>query len=630
MRDEDDQPPAAPKSRARAPIDEDEDDEAGAQPSSAIVVSARALDDARSRIDAGLGATVYTLTNETIENRPGGETGTLAAILAQAPGVVPGAGGLTVRGSVATQIRINNVIVPAVMTDPADHISARFAQTTRLLTGTLSAQFGFAPAGVISVTTKNGLYQHGGEAEAFGGTDGMLEPAIEWASSAGRASLFGSANFEHVRASVADAAGQSYVDRRDELEGLGFVDHLIGDKDRLSFLIGGSSTHQRFGPSFLPAGTEHNNNGYGAATFQHSSGGLTVQASVFAGESSVRTRVAEQHATFGTQVDASAEVGAAHVMRFGLLASYDTVTEVGLARLPASRARIPVALYAQDEWKITDALTFDLGVRTDWLTGIDSAVKVQPRASLVWETQSGFTAHAGYARYASASSLDAGYAAASLPVERDDYLDIGAQHRFGGFTIGVDGYTRNVRNYLAEHSAIGWATLVAFEFRSARLRGLELSTTFASRGTTVWANAALSSARGRTLVDTARLFASATLAAASRTTVPLGSDRPFTFSGGVTQRFDRVSLSSDVQLSSGAPWTSEAANPNGARHSNYAVFALAAIYHARLPGKRTDLRIDATDLTNVHAVTNDARSLEGGWTQRVQGRAVSAGIEMGF
>src|SRR5438874_760142 len=141
----------------------DEDEEDRVQPNSAITVTARRLDAARTSIDQGLGATVYELHNETVENRPGGETGSVAAILTQTAGVTLSSSALTIRGSNAIEVRINDVIIPEAISDPADRLSARLAESTRLITGTLPAQFGFAPGGVIAVTTKNGLYQHGGQ-----------------------------------------------------------------------------------------------------------------------------------------------------------------------------------------------------------------------------------------------------------------------------------------------------------------------------------------------------------------------------------------------------------------------------------------------------------------------------------
>src|SRR4051812_7478830 len=103
----DDETPKPKAASAEQRRDDDDDDEERAQPDTPIVVTARRLDAARTRIDAALGASVYSLENETIENRPGGETGSIAAILAQAPGTGIEAGGLTIRGSRAVQVRIN-------------------------------------------------------------------------------------------------------------------------------------------------------------------------------------------------------------------------------------------------------------------------------------------------------------------------------------------------------------------------------------------------------------------------------------------------------------------------------------------------------------------------------------------
>jgi hypothetical protein len=637
--DDDDRPASvtdsAPNARDADTKDdtEDDDDEGQAQPLTEIVVLARSLDAARTQIDAGLGSSIYALSNETIENRPGGETGSIASILSQAPGVTSSAEGLTVRGSAANQIRVNNVIIPETVNDPADHISSRFADTSRLLTGTLPAQFGFAPAGVISVTTKNGLYQHGGEAELFGGTDGSWEPALEWAGSAGGTSMFGSGNYEHGRTTVADAAGRTARDNRDEFEGLGFADHVIGEHDRVSLLLGGTDQKEHMGATSLPAGVEHAQAGYGVATYQHSGDGFTVQASAFGGASSDEARFGvpshERRSTYGTQIDASAEVGKAHVFRFGLLGGRSTMRALETNGSRTRAARTTLALYGQDEWKITTTLTLNPGVRAEWLRGVRAAVTFEPRASLVWQTDGGFSAHAGYARFAAAPALGEEPAGAPLADERDDYLDLGIQQRLGPVTLGLDAYERWARNYLAEHRTVGSATPSAFAFRDARFHGVEFSATYARRGTSAWANLALAGAKGRSIVGAAGLFTPTTLAASAKW-VPLASERPFTLSTGLTQRLGKLSLSSDLQVSSGAVWTGTGADPNGERHSSYAVWSLAAVYRTKLIGPRTDFRLDATDLTNVRPVASDATALEGGWTRRIEGRAVSLGIEQAF
>src|SRR5205085_1519959 len=186
-------------------------------------------------------------------------------ILTRVPGVALSGSSPTIRGSRAVQVRINDVILPEAISDPGDHLSARLAQTTRLITGTLPAQFGFAPAGVISVTTKNGLYQHGGQAELFASTDGMLEPAVEWAGSVQETSLFASGSLERHDSIVADAAGTTARDGSREVEGLGFTDHVIDENNRVSLVFGGSRERHHIGRTSIGPGAERSSDGYAVA-----------------------------------------------------------------------------------------------------------------------------------------------------------------------------------------------------------------------------------------------------------------------------------------------------------------------------------------------------------------------------
>jgi hypothetical protein len=633
-KDDDEPKPVSTGTPPSQPKADDDDEEARAQPNSAIVVTARKLDAARTQIDAALGSSVYSLTNDTIEDRPGGETGTIAEILSQAPGVTQSAQGLTIRSSAATQVRINNVIIPEAVSDPADQLSARLAETTRLITGTLPAQYGFAPAGVISVATKNGLYQHGGQAELFAGTGGMIEPAVEWAGSIGTTSLFASADVEHDHAKLADEQGISARDSRTKVGGLGFADHVIDADDRISLVFGGSREHHSIGPTAIGPGTELNSNGYAVGTFQHSDNGFALQASLFAGGASDESRFSvsthEHRSSFGTQIDGSDAIGNAHTLRFGLLATRSTARELAFGSERSLESRTSVAGYAQDEWKFGRSLTFNPGARLEWLRGLGSGATLEPRASFVWQSDAGLTGHVGYARYASAPPLGEQPAGTSLRDEKDDYLDAGIQQKLDGLTVGADAYWRSAHGYLGERSIHGSAAPTAFAFRRARIAGLELSATYAHRATTAWANLSIASAKAKGILGGESLFAPAAIAAASSRYVPLGGDRPVTFSSGIGQRFGRVSLTGDLLISSGSIRTLDIADPNGSRHSAYASLGLAAVYHTKIAGQPTDLRLDLTNLTNVRYATNDASALEGGWTQFAPRRAISIGIEQGF
>ena len=56
-------------------------------------------------------------------------------------------------------------------------------------------------------------------------------------------------------------------------------------------------------------------------------------------------------------------------------------------------------VYAQDEWKITDKLTMNAGLRFDQMWQFVNANQLSPRASLTYKPFEGTTFHAGYARY---------------------------------------------------------------------------------------------------------------------------------------------------------------------------------------------------------------------------------------
>ncbi|HWJ39427.1 MAG TPA: TonB-dependent receptor, partial [Sphingomicrobium sp.] len=319
-----------------------------------------------------------------------------------------------------------------------------------------------------------------------------------------------------------------------------------------------------------------------------------------------------------------------NTLRFGLLVTRATARELDLLGDRTFNARTSVALYAQDEWKLGQSLTLNPGLRLEWLGGFQSSARVEPRASLVWQSRNGLVAHVGYARYASAAPLGEEALGVNLPDERDDYVDAGLQQKFGAVTLGLDAYWRDAHNYIAEHEPLGSVVTTAFEFKRARIKGLEFSSTYARRGTTAWANVSLASAKARAIVGGEGLFPLASIAAASARDVPLASDRPITISGGLTHRVGNFSVGADLLVSSGAVRTLSFADPNGSRHSAYALIGLSAVYHARILHRTADLRLDLTNLTNVRYATSDAGDLEGGWTRWGRGRAITIGIEQGF
>jgi len=66
----------------------DDDDDGPSKPITELLVTAKRLDAARANIEPSLGASTYTLTAETVENRPGSESMSINKVLLQAPGVM--------------------------------------------------------------------------------------------------------------------------------------------------------------------------------------------------------------------------------------------------------------------------------------------------------------------------------------------------------------------------------------------------------------------------------------------------------------------------------------------------------------------------------------------------------------
>ena len=54
--------------------------------------------------------------------------------------------------------------------------------------------------------------------------------------------------------------------------------------------------------------------------------------------------------------------------------------------------------YLQDEWRITNQLTLNAGLRFDQMYQYVDANQLSPRVSLTWKPYDGTTFHAGYAR----------------------------------------------------------------------------------------------------------------------------------------------------------------------------------------------------------------------------------------
>ncbi|WP_174274070.1 TonB-dependent receptor [Sphingomonas bacterium] len=423
-----------------------------------IVVTARRLDAARAMIQPSLGATSYTVTNATIQALPGGDNQQFNQIILQLPGVVQdGFGQFHVRDDHNNlQYRINGTILPEGIAVFGQTLSPRLIEQFSLVTGALPAQYGLRTAGIIDITTKSGLFNDGGSVSLYGGSRGMIEPSIEYGGSSGSTNYFVSGDYRHSRLGIESVDGSSSPlhDRTDQGQAFAYVDHIIDDNNRVSFVGGYSNQHFEIpNPRGLNAATDGTGfdvggvtafpsealderqleqTGFGQLALLHTGGALTLQTSLFGRYSTLSykpsvlgellfnglaQRAVKHDFTVGGQVDAAYLLSDTHTLRFGGVITRDrgtsrTTTQVFPVDAAGNQAGQPFSVidnggktemsysaYVQDEWKLLPTVTFNFGGRFDYYKGYRAEHQFSPRANLVWQPTGTTTLHAGYARY---------------------------------------------------------------------------------------------------------------------------------------------------------------------------------------------------------------------------------------
>ncbi|WP_375392539.1 TonB-dependent receptor [uncultured Sphingomonas sp.] len=423
--------------------------------SSDVVVTAKRLDDARASIQPALGATSYTITNDTIQALPGGDNQPFNQVILQLPGVVQdGFGQFHVRDDHNNlQYRINGVILPEGIAVFGQTLSPRIVERFSLLTGALPAQYGLRSAGIIDITTKSGLFNNGGSVSVYGGSYNTIEPSIEYGGHSGNTNFFVTGDYRRSDRGIegVDASHTPLHDRTDQYQTFAYLDHILDDNNRVSFVGGYSNQYFQIpNPRGLqPDGTysvggrtdflsdnlnerQLEKTAFGQFAFLHDSGPLTYQASLFARYSSLQYRpdvlgellfngqaqnAYKRDFTFGGQLDAVYKLGDANTVRGGVIVTRDrgtTRTNTSVFALDpdtgaqvgepftiadnSGQTEVTESVYLQDELKLLPVLTFNFGGRFDHYSGYRSESGLSPRANLVFQ-QGGTTIHAGYARY---------------------------------------------------------------------------------------------------------------------------------------------------------------------------------------------------------------------------------------
>jgi outer membrane receptor protein involved in Fe transport len=341
-------------------------------PTEQVVITAQRLNEARTGLQPQVGASTYTINQESITAAPGGDNSLLNSVVLQAPDVAQDSfGQFHVRGEHnGLQYRLNGVILPEGLAGFGQTLDPRLISSMQLITGTLPAEYGLRTAGIIDLTTKTGVFQPGGSVSFYGGSHGTVEPSFNYGGSSGNLNYFVSGDFlrNDVGIESPDGSANPIHDRTNQIHGFGYVQDLLDENDSLS-LIAATSNGQFEIPNscgLMPAGIDGVNglgaggvlevNGqtqfpsqnlderqreitdFGVVSFLHSQGPLDLQVSAISRYSSltfapdvlgdllydgIAQYAYKRDLAYGLQEDTTYRLNHAHTIRAGLYIETD-------------------------------------------------------------------------------------------------------------------------------------------------------------------------------------------------------------------------------------------------------------------------------------------------------------------
>ncbi len=387
------------------------------------------LDQSRQEIVPSLGATVYTIDQQEIQNMTAGDNIPLSKLVLRLPGVTQdseGSGSFHVRDEHANvQYRINDVLIPESITSFGSQFDTRFAENVDLITGALPAQYGFRTSGVLNIHTKSGAFNPGGDVEMYGGSHSALNPSFQYGGSQGKLNYYFSGSYLQDNLGIENPTSSSNAihDHTDQYRGFAYLSYVIDDTSRLS-LIAGEAYNQFQIPNTpgQPAGidgagnpfaipgitsfdssvlneSQREQNNFEVLAYQKTIDDFNFQLSIFNSYSAVNFnpdalgdlyfngvagKLNRSVMSNGLQFDSSYEINDSHTLRGGVLLNAQGATQTANTTVipedPATGAQngLPFSvfsrdystaysygIYLQDEWKIPKALTLNYGGRFD-------------------------------------------------------------------------------------------------------------------------------------------------------------------------------------------------------------------------------------------------------------------------
>jgi outer membrane receptor protein involved in Fe transport len=209
-----------------------------------VVVTAKKLAEARNTIQTQVGASTYTLSDEQIEQEPGGDDQQLNQVLLQTPGVAQDSfGQFHVRAEHAEiQYRLNGIIIPEGIAVFGQTLNPRLANSVKLIDGALPAEYGLRTAAIIDIQTKSGLFAPGGEVSVYGGSHSELQPSVVYGGSTGSLNYFVSVDYltNTLGIESPDGSAAPAHDRTTQHHGFAYAQDILDNQSSLTAIFGTS------------------------------------------------------------------------------------------------------------------------------------------------------------------------------------------------------------------------------------------------------------------------------------------------------------------------------------------------------------------------------------------------------
>ena len=649
-----------------------------------MVVEARRLDEARSRISPTLGAAVSTLDRKAIESLPLGADAPLNGLLLQFPGVVQDSfGEIHVRGEHRNlQYRINGVTIPEGIQGFGAFLDARAVSRLDLLTGALPAQFGYRTGAVVDVTLRSGAADPGGWVGVTAGSFGTVQPSAGWAGVVAGWDVFATGTYRQSTLGIESPTARQPPANGFTEQGRGLfnVSRIIAPETRLS-VIGGASA-SRFGipanpgqpaefgtgDSALLRARQWERNQFGIAALQGTRGAFDWQVAGFGRNSTthylpdaneiafngIATDYRRRSAAFGMQADGAYRLHERHTLRFGVMsmgertlaANASTVLdEAGDPLLLGSRRARTTWLHGawlQDEWRVSDRLTVNAGLRADYADQAVQAAQLSPRLNAVWRATDATTLSLGYARYftppaqeliqpglfAGTSGAAPGSEGQSPRPERSHTVSAGVSHRWDErLTLGADAWFKDARDML-DLGQFGRAIVYTpFNYRQGRTYGATATAQWRSGPLEINGSVTLSRATGRDIRSSQFAFDAEELDYIRGKWVRTDHDQLITATAGAVWRaWEGGRVSATAYFGNGL----RRGFANSEKGDPYATVNLGVAHRFTTLGGEWEARLDVLNIADARVQLRDGSGIGVGAPQFLARRAAYAGLTRFF